>query len=72
VRNRYRDKGLRSAVVREEARGGGEDELSEEVRGRFNASEQERQGDLHSQAADKKLAGAAKDSFVKKCIADAG
>ena len=47
---------------------GGEDELRQEVRGRCRR----RAGGVRSAAADKKLAGAAKTSFVKKCEADAG
>ena len=52
---------LQGAVRREEARRRGADELHEEVRDR-------RQGGLRQAAAEKKLAGAAKTSFTKKCV----
>ena len=55
---------------REEARRRGEDELLEEVRGRRRRAAA-RAATCEAQAAEKKLAGAAKTSFVKKCVADA-
>ena len=59
---------LRRAGRREEAGRRGQDQLHQEVRGR-------RQADAiaacDAKAAEKKLAGAAKTSFTKKCVADA-
>ena len=74
VRSRCRRRRqLRSPGHREEAGRRGQDQLRHQVReGRRRRRQQGRRQACDAQAAEKKLAGAAKTSFTKKCIADAG